>query len=72
VAWLVTLAPVGLIEFIPPNDSNFKLLFNKPNSLVDGHTETEFRNAIEVVAAIERVDVVSASGRKLFWYRRKS
>lgn len=72
VAWLVSLAPVGLVEFVPRGDSNLDRLLRHREDVFDEYTEDNFRLAIETVAQIDRVDVVSASGRKLYWYSRRA
>lgn len=72
VAWLVSLAPVGLVEFVPRGDSNLDRLLRNREDVFDDYTEDNFRAAIETVAQVDRVDVVSASGRKLYWYSRRA
>lgn len=71
IAWLVSLAPVGLVEFVPRGDSNLDRLLRHREEVFDDYTEGNFRSAIEAVAQVDRVDVVSASGRKLYWYSRQ-
>jgi ribosomal protein L11 methylase PrmA len=71
VTWLVSLAPHGLVEFIPKGDSNLDKLLRHREDIFDNYTEMNFRSAIESVADIERVDQISDSGRKLFWYSRR-
>lgn len=72
ISWLVSLAPVGLVEFIPRGDSNLDRLLRHREEVFDDYTEDNFRSAIETVARVDRVDVVSASGRKLYWYSRRA
>ena len=72
IAWLVSLAPVGLVEFVPRGDSNLDRLLRHREDVFDDYTEDNFRSAIEAVAQVDRVDVVSASGRKLYWYSRQA
>lgn len=72
VAWLVSLAPVGLVEFVPRGDSNLDRLLRHREDVFDDYTEDNFRSAIESVAQVDRVDVVSASGRKIYWYSRQA
>ena len=72
VAWLVSLAPVGLVEFVPRGDSNLDRLLRHREDVFDDYTEDNFRSAIEAVAQVDREDVVSASGRKLYWYSRRA
>lgn len=72
IAWLVSLAPVGLVEFVPRGDSNLDRLLRHREDIFDDYTEDNFRSAIEAVAQVDRVDVVSASGRKLYWYSRQA
>ncbi|HPT50420.1 MAG TPA: class I SAM-dependent methyltransferase [Accumulibacter sp.] len=72
VAWLVSLAPVGLVEFIPRGDSNLDRLLRHREDIFENYTEANFRSAIEDVAQVDRVDVISTSGRKLYWYSRRA
>lgn len=72
VAWLVSLAPVGLVEFVPRGDSNLDRLLRHREDIFENYTEGNFRSAIEAVAQVDRVDVVSTSGRKLYWYSRRA
>ena len=68
--WLISLAPKGLIEFVPRGDSNLdRLLAHREDIFHDYHVE-KFETTIKRHAAIVRADTVSASGRTLYWYDR--
>lgn len=69
--WLCSLAPNGVIEFIPKNDSNLKKLLKNREDIFSDYEESIFRSHLESVANILRVDQTSKSGRKLFWISRK-
>lgn len=70
VDWLIGLAPTGLIEFIPKGDSNLDLLLRNREDIFADYTEANFHALISERARVVRKDVVSGSGRTLFWYDR--
>jgi len=68
--WLLTLAPRGVIEFVPKEDPMAaQLIIWKPNVAPDYDRDTVARMLRER-ACIEREEIVTASGRMLFAYSR--
>lgn len=68
--WLVSLAPRGVIEFVPKEDPMAsQLLTWKPNVAPDYDLAT-IRSMLQARARIEREEVVTSSGRVLFAFSR--
>jgi ribosomal protein L11 methylase PrmA len=68
--WLLSLAPSGVIEFVPKADPMAaQLLTWKPNVAPDYELET-FAAMLGARARVERRETVTASGRTLFAYSR--
>ena len=70
VAWLASLAPSGVVEFVPkPDPMVQRMLSQREDIFPDYHIDT-FRQALGRHARIVREETVSVSGRTLFEYRR--
>jgi ribosomal protein L11 methylase PrmA len=68
--WLLSLAPVGVVEFVPKQDPMAaQLLTWKPHAAPDYELDT-FAALLGARARIERRATVTASGRTLFAYSR--
>jgi ribosomal protein L11 methylase PrmA len=68
--WLVSLAPRGVIEFVPKTDPMAcQLLTWKPNVAAD-YERDSFAAMLRARARIDREEVVTASGRVLFAFSR--
>jgi hypothetical protein len=66
--WLLSLAPRGVIEFVPKEDPMAQLLLAwKPGVAPDYDRET-VRALLASAVRIEREEAVTASGRVLFAY----
>ncbi|TWH31335.1 Ribosomal protein L11 methylase [Aminobacter sp. J15] len=70
VDWLVGIAPVGIIEFVPKNDSTVQKMLALREDIFPDYTEEVFEAALARRAAIVGKKVISASGRTLFQYDR--
>lgn len=68
VDWLVSLAPRGVVEFVPKNDPMVQTLLRLREDIFDDYCEAAFASLLGAKATIVRSAVVSESGRKLFWY----
>jgi len=71
VAWLVGLAPNGIIEFVPKSDPMVQRLLQLREDIFDNYTEEVFSKHLQDKAEIVRVVDVSATGRRLFWFARR-
>lgn len=70
VGWLTSLAPRGVIEFIPKSDPMVVELLQLREDIFDHYTEENFIRCLRQRARILGSETVSASGRKLFAYER--
>lgn len=70
VRWLVSLAPHGVIEFVPKSDPTVQIMLTLRQDLFHDYTEEAFVSALEKDAAIVARHTVSSSGRTLFVYHR--
>ena len=70
-AWLVSLAPRGLVEFVPQGDPRVDDLLTLRGDRFADYTPEAWEAALEPYAAIRHVETVSASGRRLYTYERR-
>lgn len=70
VSWLVGMAPHGVIEFVEKDDPTVKQMLALREDIFSNYSLETFRDALTKIANIVREDVVSQSGRRLFWYDR--
>lgn len=68
VSWITSLAPRGVVEFVPKEDPTVrKMLALRPDIFPD-YTIEKFTSALAAKAQIERTEAISQSGRVLFSY----
>jgi ribosomal protein L11 methylase PrmA len=67
-AWLVSLAPRGVVEFVPKADPTVQLMLSTREDIFTGYSADAFTRAFERHARIVRAETISASGRRLFVY----
>lgn len=72
VAWLVSLAPKGVIEFVPKNDTTIQRMLALREDFFDSYTQENFEKALESQADIVEQKTVTAEGRVLYAYKRLS
>ncbi len=70
-AWLVGLAPRGLVEFVPQGDPRVDDLLTLRGDRFADYTPEAWEAALEPYAAVRRAETVSASGRRLYTYERR-
>ena len=70
VAWLVGLAPNGMVEFVPKSDPMVQRLLRLREDIFDDYSEETFAQHLQARAKIVEVVDVSATGRRLFWFAR--
>jgi ribosomal protein L11 methylase PrmA len=68
--WIVSLAPKGLVEFVPRDDPRVREMLTLREVTFPDYTETGFLEALRALARIVRTDTVSPSGRTLCWFDR--
>jgi ribosomal protein L11 methylase PrmA len=70
VDWLVSLAPEGVIEFVPKSDPMVRELLRLREDLFPDYDFGHFEAHVLERAEIVRVETVADSERRLVWYRR--
>lgn len=70
VKWLISLAPKGIIEFIPKQDAMVQQLLSFRKDIFPGYTAANFLKIVGSQARIIRNEQASASGRLLIWFDR--
>ena len=67
-AWLTSLAPRGIVEFVQKDDPTVRLMLAAREDIFDRYDEASFTAALSRHARIVRTVTVSATGRRLFEY----
>jgi ribosomal protein L11 methylase PrmA len=70
VAWLVALAPRGIIEFVQKSDPMVQRLLALREDIFEDYSTDTFEAALNSKARIVSAEQVSASGRTLYSYER--
>jgi ribosomal protein L11 methylase PrmA len=70
IAWLVDLAPQGIVEFVPKADPMVRKMLAIREDIFADYTEEAFVGALERRASIVKARTISESGRKAFWFNR--
>ena len=70
VSWLTSLAPTGVIEFVPKSDPMVVELLRLREDIFPDYNEEQFARSLQQRARIVASETVSASGRKLFAFER--
>ncbi len=71
LSWLVSLAPRGVIEFVPKTDLMVQRLLGMREDIFPDYTESCFIAHMSSVARVVKRQTVSSSGRLLMWYERR-
>lgn len=71
IDWLVSMAPQGIIEFVQKSDPMVKELLRLREDIFENYNADNFVHALEERAVIVKSEIVSVSGRQLFWFRRR-
>ena len=70
LAWLVELAPSGVVEFVPKSDPMVQELLRLREDIFETYDEQHFLSTLQAHAEIIKSMTVSESGRLLVSYRR--
>lgn len=70
IEWLVDMAPHGVLEFVPKNDAMVQRLLQMREDLFSDYDQANFEEQLNSRARIVKSEVVSASGRVLYWFDR--
>lgn len=68
--WLTSLAPAGVVEFVPKADPTVQFMLASREDIFDGYDESAFEDALGRQARIVGSQTISATGRRLFIYDR--
>lgn len=71
IAWLTSLAPRGLIEFVPKDDPTVEIMLALREDIFESYCEANFRDVLSRFARITGQTKVSASGRIIFEFERQ-
>jgi len=70
VSWLVSLAPTGLIEFVPKEDETIKKMLEFKGDIFPEYTQENFEKYLLKNSKIVSKNKVSISGRTIYEYKR--
>ena len=70
VAWLCGLAPRGVIEFVCKDDPTVQQMLSLREDIFPDYTEEAFATALQRQGRLVKVETVSSTGRRLYWYDR--
>ena len=70
INWLLSIARVGLIEFIPKNDPTIQIMLALKGDIFPDYTEENFVKFLSSKALILNVNKIGDSGRKVYEYRK--
>ena len=70
IDWFLKIAPTGLIEFVPKNDSTIQVMLSLKGDIFPEYTEQNFREILSKCARIINVSEIGDSGRKIYEYEK--
>jgi ribosomal protein L11 methylase PrmA len=69
VRWISSLAPLGVMEWIPKSDPQVQRMLSAREDVFDDYGVEAFEEALRATAEIVRVSEVPGTERRLYWYR---
>ena len=70
ISWLVSLAPTGLIEFVPKEDETIQKMLEFKGDIFPKYTKENFEKYLSKNSEIISKYVVSKSGRTIYEYKK--
>ena len=70
IDWIVSLAPKGLIEFVPKEDETIQKMIKFKGDIFPDYNEENFLKLLSKVSKILSIKETSKSGRKIFEFDR--
>lgn len=70
VAWIASLAPEGLIEFVPKDDPTAQRMLRVKTDIFPDYSEESFRTHLAEIAQIGTVTRIPSSGRVIYEFAR--
>lgn len=71
VSWIVSIAPRGIIEFVPKSDPTVQRMLALREDIFVDYSADYFLSVLKSKAKIKESRTVSSSGRTLFWFERR-
>ena len=72
VRWLTSLAPAGVIEYVPSDDPTVKKMLALRKNIFSDYSKSVFEQSLASHGEIIDSEVVSETGRTLYWYERST
>ena len=70
LSWLISLAPKGLIEFVPKEDPTIQKMLKFKGDIFPDYNENNFKKYMSKNATIVSIKQVTTTGRKIYEYQR--
>ena len=70
INWLISLAPSGLIEFVPKNDETIQKMIELKGDIFPNYSEKNFEEHLSKNAKIVSKTIVSESGRVIYEFKK--
>lgn len=70
VAWLVSIAPYGVIEFVGKKSSVMEKMLSFREDVFSDYNQTNFEKLLKNLATIKNKCILSSDDRTLYWYQR--
>tara|TARA_Y100000741_G_scaffold316511_1_gene262838 strand:+ start:472 stop:1866 length:1395 start_codon:yes stop_codon:yes gene_type:complete len=70
IDWLINIAPVGLIEFVPKDDTTIQQMISLKGDIFPQYNEDNFMKLIQQKAQVLNVSKIKDSGRKIIEFKR--
>tara|TARA_E500000178_G_scaffold352398_1_gene415745 strand:- start:228 stop:1610 length:1383 start_codon:yes stop_codon:yes gene_type:complete len=70
IDWLVSLAPHGLIEFVPKNDPTIKKMLELKGDIFPDYNDQNFEKILSFKSEILQKNIISQTGRIIYEYKR--
>ncbi len=64
--WLTSLAPAGLIEFVPKEDPTSKIMLKLKGDIFPNYTEKNFQDNLSKFAHIKKISSITNTERKIY------
>jgi len=71
IKWLTSLAPNGLIEFVPKKDPTSQIMLKLKGDIFPEYTEKNFAANLSKLANIKKISLVTDTERKIYEYSTK-
>ena len=72
IRWLTSLAPSGLIEFVPKEDPTSRIMLKLKGDIFPNYTEKNFQDTLSKFANIKNISSVTNTERKIYEFSIKS